>query len=253
MISDKKVLLVSIISHNHNTFLSNILGDLERLNRDQTIDLQVILTINTPEEDVDVSQFTNMQVTLIENPTPKGFGANNNQAFKAKKSDFFLVLNPDARITKMDFEYLMSLMDANKDIGILGVQVLDSFGNVEDSYREYPSLANVLKRMHNKLRGVRPEKSSLGFKNGIIKVDWVAGMFMFFVSDRFSEISGFDEKYFMYLEDADICRRMNIAGWGVGYTKDYEITHDAQRASFKNIKHFKWHLFSMIRFLLSKW
>lgn len=252
MICDKKVLLVSIISHNHNKFLGNLLGDLERVNSDQTIDLHIILTINTPEDVVEVSQFTNLKITLIENSTPKGFGANNNQAFKAKKSDFFLVLNPDVRITKMDFGYLMSVLDANKDFGLLGVKVLDSFGNVEDCYREYPSLTNVLKRTFKKLRGVRPQKLKLRFVDGVAKVDWVAGMFMFFMSDRFSEIDGFDEKYFMYLEDADICRRMNISGLSVGYTEDCEITHDAQRATFKNVKHFKWHLVSMIRFLLSK-
>lgn len=247
-----KKILISIISHNHHKFLVKILGDLDCINVGQRFNFRIILTINTPEQRIDLSQFKNINIKVIENYFPKGFGANNNQAFGAEDSDFFLVLNPDTRIYNLDFEYLMSVMESNRNFGVLGVQVVNSSGDVQDSCREYPSFKGIFNRKLNKLRGGKLERPNLTFENGLAKVDWVAGMFMFFISDRFSEIGGFDERYFMYLEDADICRRMNESGKCVVYTSKYEIYHDAQRATFKNCQHLKWHIQSMIRFLMRK-
>lgn len=247
-----KKILISIISHNHNKYLVKILGDLNCINVGQRFNFRIIITINIPEQKIDLSQFKNISIKVIENSSPKGFGANNNQAFEAEDSDFFLVLNPDARIYNLEFEYLMSVMESNRNLGVLGVQVVNSSGYVQDSFREYPSFKGILNRVLTKLRGGKHETPNLKFENGLAKVDWVAGMFMFFVSDSFSEIGGFDERYFMYLEDADICRRMNVLGKSVVYTNKYEIYHDAQRATFKNLKHLKWHIQSMIRFLIRK-
>ena len=82
--------------------------------------------------------------------------------------------------------------------------------------------------------------------------DWVAGMFMLFPADAYRLVNGFDERYFMYLEDVDICRRLNKNGLRVLYSDAVEIVHDGQFASRKNLRHFFWHVSSLLRFLRTK-
>ena len=85
-----------------------------------------------------------------------------------------------------------------------------------------------------------------------ICVDWIAGMFMLVKSNHFRNIRGFDEKFFMYLEDVDICKRTYSDGGVVIVDPREKVIHDARRASFKSFQHLKWHILSLIRFLLIK-
>ena len=85
--------------------------------------------------------------------------------------------------------------------------------------------------------------------NEDVDVDWVAGMFMIFPSRIYREVKGFDTRFFMYLEDADICRRLKRAGYRVVCDTRQVVIHDARRSSFKNRQHLKWHMRSMLRFI----
>jgi len=80
--------------------------------------------------------------------------------------------------------------------------------------------------------------------------DWVAGMFMLFRSESFKGVGGFDQRYFMYCEDADICRGM----WNIGYqvmgSLDANVIHRAQRASHRNLRHLVWHLKSLFKYFI---
>jgi N-acetylglucosaminyl-diphospho-decaprenol L-rhamnosyltransferase len=68
-------------------------------------------------------------------------------------------------------------------------------------------------------------------------------------SDFFMELNGFDENYFMYYEDVDLCMRAHISGGKVLAVPSIAITHDARRASRKNFQHFRWHFMSLLRYL----
>jgi GT2 family glycosyltransferase len=81
-----------------------------------------------------------------------------------------------------------------------------------------------------------------------IEVDWVAGMFVAFKRAAFEAVDGFDERYFMYMEDVDICRRLNEAGWLTVVQPQVSVVHAAQRASRKNVQHLRWHVASAIRY-----
>jgi GT2 family glycosyltransferase len=80
-------------------------------------------------------------------------------------------------------------------------------------------------------------------------VDWAAGMFLLFDSAAYRSVGGFDERYFMYLEDADICHRLWAKGRRVIAAPSVSVVHDAQRASRRSLKHMRWHGASMARFL----
>ena len=74
-------------------------------------------------------------------------------------------------------------------------------------------------------------------------------MFLLFDAAAYRSVGGFDERYFMYLEDADICRRLWSKGRRVLAAPSVSVVHDAQRASSYNLKHMYWHGISMVKFL----
>jgi hypothetical protein len=82
--------------------------------------------------------------------------------------------------------------------------------------------------------------------------DWVAGMFMLFRNELFREIGGFDERYFLYYEDVDLCFRLRQHGYDVVLVPDARAAHFAQRQSHRNPRYLLWHVRSLVRFLLSR-
>jgi hypothetical protein len=78
--------------------------------------------------------------------------------------------------------------------------------------------------------------------------DWVAGMFVLFSALAYKKLEGFDENYFLYYEDVDICRRAHLLGLKIICCPEVTIVHHAQRASRKSIRHMCWHLESMRRY-----
>jgi len=76
---------------------------------------------------------------------------------------------------------------------------------------------------------------------------WIPGLFMMFRSDAYREIGGFDERFFMYGEDFDICARTQLAGWKLQVAENLLARHDAQRASRTDAKHLYWHVTSLLK------
>ena len=71
--------------------------------------------------------------------------------------------------------------------------------------------------------------------------DWVAGMFMLFRKDVYAELAGFDERYFLYYEDVDLCWRLRKRGLDVRLVPTVSATHDARRQSRRSVRHLRWH------------
>jgi GT2 family glycosyltransferase len=81
--------------------------------------------------------------------------------------------------------------------------------------------------------------------------DWVGGMCMVFPVNVFEKLNGFDQHYFLYYEDVDICGRLMLSGHKSVVCPDATVVHNAQRSSHRNLKYLRWHLASMLRFFLS--
>lgn len=123
--------------------------------------------------------------------------------------------------------------------------VISKLGENEDSMRYSPTIKSLLKKLFfgddGRYRHSSNEKT--------IYPDWVAGMFMLFDSTTYQSIGGFDESFFMYYEDVDICERIWKSKNTLAGDLSIRVIHDAQRASRKNFKHMLWHISSMIRYL----
>ncbi len=234
---------VSIVSHGQLNLVKDLLSDLVKLN---ISDIEVLLTLNIPENEIDLSNFP-YPLQIIRNLNPKGFGANHNYAFHHSKGRLFLVLNPDIRLRQFNFEDFASEM-VNTEVGAMAPVVLNSNGNTEESARKFPKFSTMISRFMLKKRTV-----DYFWDKVPIKVDWIGGMFMLFRRESFLEVGGFDSlRFYMYYEDVDICHRLAKKGWSIILNPTQNVIHDAQHDSHKKFKYFIWHVVSAVRYLTGK-
>lgn len=231
------MITVSVVSHGHGEMVEKL---IIQLINEPTV-AQIILTLNISEfPEVIASK----KLIVIRNNTPLGFSLNHNNAFKMCSQPFFCVLNPDIVLLDDPFEVLLECLQ-NKKLSLVAPIIMSPAAVVEDSAREFPTLPNVVRRLFFPSDGRWP----IDWGKCVNYPDWVAGMFMLFTSSGYGGVGGFDERYFLYYEDVDLCRRMRSAGFRFGLCTKAKAIHDAQRDSRKNIKFFFWHCQSMIRFL----
>lgn len=236
---------ISIVSHGQGTLVARLLADIER--HWDTHDLSVIVTVNVPETlPFDERRFA-FPVLVVRNDRPRGFGANHNRAFKLSCADLFCVLNPDIRAPRDPLPALRRQLLRRRRLGLVAPRILGPEGAVEDSARRVLTPGRILRRV---LRRRREPDYPLAERRPLCP-DWVAGMFMLVRARAFAEVGGFDERYFMYCEDADLCVRLWHSGHGVELVPAGRVVHAARRASHTSIKHLYWHITSLLRFFLT--
>jgi GT2 family glycosyltransferase len=244
-LSDLPILTISVVSHEQGDLIRNLLSDIIKK---VDISYEVILTLNVPEDELFFQEYEQLSLCVIRNSTPKGFAVNHNAAFKLARGKWFCVLNPDIRLLTNPFPQLLSCF-SDKNVGVIGPQVHSPDGMLEDSVRRFPTPINLTK----KLLGLSDGRYQLPNDLYYYSVDWIAGMFMLFRNDVYLRMGGFDEGFYLYYEDVDICVRLWKAGWKVLVCPTTIVIHDARHSSRHNLKYMRWHSISMIRFLVKHW
>jgi len=206
---------------------------------------RIILTRNIPDIDGVVETENTL---VIQNVNLNGFGANHNAAFVHSTAPYFCVLNPDIEFPDNPFPTLLAAL-IDSGAAVLAPSVVNSAGYQEDNARQFPTL----RQLATKFLGGHDGRYKLKSTQGPMPVDWLAGMFMLFRAEDFKAISGFDEKFFLYYEDVDICTRLWKVGRPVMVNPQTQVVHDAQRASRKNLQFMKWHAASMARYFWKQW
>ena len=230
---------VSIVSHGHGPLVSLLLADLARhCGRE----IRIILTLNIPEFQLPGDGVYPFQITLIHNRTPQGFGTNHNAAFRHCANSYFCILNPDVRIGENPFPQLAAELH-NPKVGVVAPRIVNPDGGTEDSARRFPTPWFILRKLFGLAGGL-----DYPIGETALSADWVAGMFMLFRRDIYAELAGFDERYFLYYEDVDLCWRIRERGFDVRLVPSASAIHDARRESRRSLRHMCWHLASMLRF-----
>jgi len=189
-----------------------------------------------------------------------GYGGGHNVAIeKAKdKSLYHLILNPDIEFGPQVLDNLFAFMESNKDVGLVMPKVLYRNGDIQYLCKKLPSPADLF------LRRFIPSPVKFLFKrnlsayelrdkdyNSVMEVPNLSGCFMFIRAEVFSKVGLFDNRYFMYLEDTDFCRRIN-AYYRTVYNPSVSIIHGYAKASYKNLNLLVHHLKSSIKYF-NKW
>lgn len=230
---------LSIVSHAQGNLVQALLEDLKSCN---AVAFEIILTLNVAESlpfDADSYPFP---VRVLRNARPRGFGANHNAAHSSSGARYFCVLNPDIRLALDPFPALLPRLD-NPGIGAVAPLIRSPAGDIEDSARRFPTALSLMAKLV--ARRPQPEIAAPGEP---FMPDWIAGMFMLFRSDAFAAVGGFDEGYFLYYEDVDICARLRAAGLRVEVNPAASAVHVARRESHRKGRYLLWHLRSMARF-----
>jgi N-acetylglucosaminyl-diphospho-decaprenol L-rhamnosyltransferase len=241
-------LFISVINHNHDTLISQN-ETLSELSREHF----VIIKSNTPAKQCLIDYCNDNSIYLFESQK-NGFGANNNEVFRIAKSifgmnndDLFLVLNPDIEITLTAINNLINELKNDKvDIAAINLFLDKSLTEYDNSIRYYPKIINPIKTL------LKINRKDLYDKNKIqepIKIEWAAGSFLLFTVKSYEKLNGFDESYFMYFEDADICTRANTTGLTIKYFPNIKAIHYAFHNNRKLLsKHFLWYLRSLLKY-----
>ena len=244
-VADKRVLnspliTLSVVSHMQGALVGALLDDIARLN---ILELLVIVTLNLPENLVWQPDDYPFYVMVLHNDQPNGFGANHNAAFRRCATPYFCVINPDIRLEINPYPALISCLKTTES-AVVSPVVFNLQGGVEDSVRHFPSPFGLV------AKAFKINNGHYSFDVGAapFAADWVGGMFMLFCAADFGAVGGFDEGFFLYYEDVDICARIWKAGHRVVACPQASVVHDARRTSRSNLRYMWWHLSSMGRY-----
>ncbi len=216
--------------------------------------------IDNSADDILRYQFVSPQIQYIFNDENFGYGAGHNIAIKLArgKSRYHLILNPDVEFNPEIISKLYDFMQANSDVGQVMPKVLYRNGDTQYLCKRLPAPADLfvrrfipksLKFLLNKYLS-KYELRNRDYNN-MMDVPNLSGCFMFIRTSVFDSIGQFDERYFMYLEDTDLCRRINKY-YRTVYYPSVHIIHGYQKASYINRKLLLHHLQSGIRYF-NKW
>jgi len=214
--------------------VADLVGDLLRCGEVE----KVIVTLNIAEP---IALPNEARLSVRRNDRTRGYGANHNAAFTECASPFFCALNPDLRVPENPFPALLDVL-SDAHIGVAAPRITDPEGKREDSARRFPTVSCLLAKLRGADDGTYPEYRDVFYP------DWLAGMFLLLRSQAFAKVGGFDEKFFLYYEDVDLCLRLRRAGYEVAQEPGTWVVHSARRQSRRDWVHARHHLTSMARY-----
>lgn len=227
-------LAVVIVSYNSAPWLRPCLSSLYEHAGD--VRLNVIVVDNgSTDGSVELieREFPQVRAVRAEN---RGFSAGNNAGLQFVSAPYVLFLNPDTEILDGTFGELLDLIEARPSVGLIGCRQVAADGTLHPTIRRFPSVARYLFASLGSERlpfdaswlGERVRKQSAYDRE--IRCDWTSGSFMLARTDAVLAAGAFDERYFLYSEEPDLCLRLNRLGWEVRHVPAMTILHHAGKA-----------------------
>jgi len=251
-------LTVSIVTYNSEEHIRACLEAIYAHTSNLDFEVHVVdnaSTDGTPE----IVREVFPQAHLVRNTTNVGFGAGNNLVLRETRARYALVLNPDVLVSPGSLEAMVSHMDANRDIGALGCKLLNTDRSLQFSCRRYPEPLVFLLRvlfLDRLVPGARPLRRYLmqdWDHNHSAEVDWLMAACMMLRTSVLREVGLFDEQFFLYYEDVDLCRRISYHS-RIYYCSGIEMLHHHRQQShgLRNVRCTFQHLTSAYRYF-RKW
>lgn len=227
---------------------------------------EIIVVDNNSDDGLkDILAWQNPEVKFIQSGKNLGMGAGNNLGIKQAQGKYVTVMNPDTLAFSSTFKELYNFMEANGEVGVVGPMQFYPDKTIQDSCFRWYSLATPLYRRTPLGRFKFAQKDLDRFlmkdynKDSDKEVDWLLGSFLFCRAKALEKVGLFDERFFLYFEDTDLCRRFWQAGWKVVYYPKAQIIHNHIRESarepwykFLGSSATRHHIASWLRYL-RKW
>jgi GT2 family glycosyltransferase len=221
---------VVIVSFNTRDILRSCLGSLEQAAGGR--DIEIIVVDNASRDgsaDMVAAEFP--AVTLVRSPLNLGFAAGNNVALGQARGRYLILLNPDTLLDRSALDRAIAHMDAEPTVGLGGGRLLNRDGSDEPAARQFPSVFNDFLALSG-LAARFPRSRLFGRFDRTwapvaqaADVDWVPGAFAIVRREVLGQVGHFDERFFLYYEEVDLCRRIKDAGWRIRYWPDIVVHH----------------------------
>ncbi|ANW96207.1 hypothetical protein AXE80_07920 [Wenyingzhuangia fucanilytica] len=240
---------VVIVNYNVRYFLELCLYSVKKALKN--IDGEIIVVDNV-SKDTSCQMVKDLfpEVILIENKENVGFSKANNQGVAIAKGEYVLILNPDTVVGETLFDQILPFADEQENLGALGVRLIDGTGNfLPESKRGLPRPKTSFERMI----GINKSGyySTYLTKDGIGKIEVLVGAFMLMKKDRYIEVGGFDEDYFMYGEDIDLSYKLTQSGYTNYYYGKSVVIHYKGESTRKDVKYLR-HFYGAMKIFYEK-
>jgi GT2 family glycosyltransferase len=241
---DLQVAIV-VVSHNTRGLLLECLASV--IESTQGRNAQVVVVDNSSEDGSYEAAFAAYpHARFIQNSTNLGFGAACNQGIKATGAPFILLLNSDARLTAQAFHALCDCLEQNERCGAAGCKLIDAAGTEVINTRNFLTPFNQAFELTGIEAGLgclqRTRRPNLGRNLADCSVDWIDGACLMLRRAALDEAGFFDERFFMYSEDEDLCFRLRKRGWLVCFCGAGTAVHHGAASSRLNridmLRHF---------------
>lgn len=244
-------LSISIVSYYSYDEVSRLLETIEKYTSPEL--KKVVYIIDNGNQAGEYAGLQYEDVVYMNTGTNLGFGAGHNYVLDQLDSDYHAIVNPDILLTEDSFGRILEFMEHN-EAGMCIPRLTDAGGNRLQVYRREITVLDVFIRMF--CRGLFKKRAAYHTLEGQdysepFLVPFAQGSFLVIRTELWKQLGGFDERYFMYLEDADLCKRVNEIS-GVIYYPGTSVIHEWKRESHRNKKLFKCHLRSMHEYF-RKW
>jgi GT2 family glycosyltransferase len=242
------VLDIIIVNYNSTDYLLRCLKSV--YDSLQQFSAKIFVQDNASEDNVDRVSLMFPQVLLSKSSYNMGFAKAINNALGKGTGPYVVLLNPDTYLSNNFFESLLSYMETNPDLGVIGPKIIDSDGSTQGSARSFPTpltalfgRTSLLSRLFpgNRLTGTNILTTQCDGTNPM-EVDWVSGASMVVRRKAIADVGLLDERFFLFWEDADWCKRMWEAGWKVVYYPQATVKHfvggSSERSRFRSTVEF---------------
>lgn len=210
-----------------------------------------IIVVDNNSVDGSVDAITDLgfkDISIIKNKVNKGFGAANNQGINNANSRYVLLLNSDTIIQDNVLAKMITYMDKHPKTAVSSCALLNKDGSIQGTGGFFPTIsrvfswmffiedipyADVLIKPFHPIHGQSFLYDGTKFYKKSRSLDWVTGAFMMVRTDILQSVGGFDEDYFMYTEEVDLCYRIKKLGWNVDYVSEESIVHLGSASSTK--------------------
>lgn len=181
------------------------------------------------------------EVQLIANAENLGFAAANNQAIRRARGRYLLLLNPDTIVMAGALQTMVGYLDQHLDVGALGCRLLNADGSVQTSCSHFPTLSNValdslgLSRLFPRSRLLARYKMTYWGHDEEREVDQPSGACLMIRRKAWEQVGPLDERFFMYYEEVDLCRRLRQQGWRIVFTPVAQVVHLGGQSSRQHL------------------
>lgn len=246
----------SIVTYNNEKIIADTvksLSDTVPAGYDYTL---YIIDNNSTDDTVSiVKEIGDEHVIVIELTDNKGFGHGHNAVLPVLTSDYHFVVNPDITVeSEGEIFKMIDYLEHHKEVGMIVPLITNKDGSIQHLNKKHPTVLDMfIRRISPNLFKSRQDRYVCMEKgyDTVYRVDYASGCFMVFRTSLFKQLNGFDEQFFMYLEDADITRRVNQISVA-NFFPDAKIIHEWERAGHKRIK-YAWITVKSMRVYFKKW